>query len=133
MTHTSTAAEVCHALLVLGSCWTVAWLAGDAARGWTVARRAGRRVLRVVTWRPPRVRVTADDVGVTVDWDRLARETFADERARRRARRRAARHPCARRGHKLTWDGYHEGCRRCDVRPPPGSVLLDDPRPHPHP
>lgn len=93
----TSAAEVGDVLVILGSCWTAAWLVGDAVRGWSATRRVGRRVLDVV------------------------------------ARRRRDGHPCARRGHRLEWDGYHESCRRCDAVPPPGSVLLDDRRPHPYP
>lgn len=124
MTHASTAAEVGHVLVILGSCWTAAWLVGDAVRGWTVVRRVGRRALRVVTWRPPRVRVEVDDVAVTLALrgDALARRRRTDRRV-----------DCHRYGHLTTFDGMFESCRRCDAVPPPGSVLLDDPRPHPHP
>lgn len=74
-------------LTTIGLCWLAGWLLGDAVRGMAETRRVGRRVLRVVgtLMRP------------------LRRHHVRRDRAAR----------CARRGHRTTWDGYHETCHDC--------------------
>jgi hypothetical protein len=102
------AADAGLALVALGSGATLVWLVAELPDGGSRLRRVGRVALRLGG--PPTRPVRAA-------WRRLTEEPAAT---------------CARRGHRVLWDGHAEWCRRCGVSSYP-ALELPDPRVRPSP
>lgn len=92
MSHTSTAAEVGHVLVVVGAVMVVIWTLVDVANGWRQVRALGRRVLRVVgpltrsSRRREHERVRPSPIRLRVDVDPRAVDKLIAEFDARRER-----------------------------------------------
>jgi hypothetical protein len=104
-----------HVLLVVGCAWlALVVLVDGGINGFPpggATRVTGRVLNRLLGPLTRPLRRVRPRVGVTVTLDAaVARELRA-------AYGRPPLHPrCARRGHRATWNGYHEVCRRCGAR-----------------